>query len=243
MTCPSYSIVLYTDDHLNDDIRKMCSPTIRWGETGELIVARANGQTNSMHHDDAITVTLGDTGPRTIKRLYWQMLLGCRKATNPIVVFAEHDVMYPDGYFDFMARVAEPLIDSRILGYHSTFHAYNTNWYWVTGSGAFRPPYAIRLMSQSAYGRQNAIGILKDRIKCLEHDPTEHFPHTEIGQFHRSLMFCAPQSCLDIRHSRNLTGERNPAEGDTAMMRVDYWGDLTKITETINADMAVASPA
>lgn len=42
-----------------------------------------------------------DTKPKTISNIYYQMLVGAKKATTPFVAIVEDDTLYPVGHFDF----------------------------------------------------------------------------------------------------------------------------------------------
>jgi hypothetical protein len=143
--------------------------------------------------------------------VYGQILAGIEAARTRMVALAEHDVLYPPGYFEALAEAGAAGV------------CYNTNVWRLNQHGFFRGG-AAHLLSNCG-GRRGAVarGI---RGKLAE---ARRGGIPEWAEPAADAEFAAPCPVVDVRHGRNFTGERRARNG-RYRGELEYWGECGRYT-------------
>jgi hypothetical protein len=178
----SLSVVYYSNNRVPPRLQQFCFDKLRAAVRGELIcIIRPQGASH--------------------RAMYEQILAGIAAAAGDIIALAEHDVLYPTGYFDVFAN--------------ATGITYNTNVWCLNHHGYFRPnnPHLL-----SNCGAPRAVLARAIRRKLREGVPKWAEPEADAE-------LTAPHPTIDIRHGRNFTGDRH---APSYRKKIPYWGDFTK---------------
>jgi hypothetical protein len=89
------TIIYYTDGHVEDKIARIVRKHI--ASSGKPIVSVSQGYLDFGDRN----VNVGKLG-RDYRNIQFQVLQGCLTAKTKYVALAEHDTLYPDGYFDWI---------------------------------------------------------------------------------------------------------------------------------------------
>ena len=179
------SVVYYSNNCVPAALQRFCFDTLRAAVPGELIcIVRPNAATH--------------------RHLYRQILDGIAAAQGGLIALAEHDVLYPAGYFEAMAAAVRGI-------------TYNTNVWRMNRYGYFRSENP-HLLSNCAAPR--AVLARAIRRKLSEGVPRWAEPEADTE-------FSAPHPTVDIRHSQNFTGDRRPADG-RYRKSIPHWGPHTR---------------
>ena len=140
------------------------------------------------------------------RNVYEQILAGIGAAAKPVIALAEHDVLYPPGYFEALADAAGDGV------------CYNTNLWRLNAHGFFRTANT-HLLSNCGGAR----GLLARRIRAkLGEARRRGIP--DWAEPRGDAEFRAPHPTVDIRHGTNFTGGRNAPNG-RYRQSIDYWGE------------------
>jgi hypothetical protein len=146
----------------------------------------------------------------THRNLYQQILAGIAAAQGGLIALAEHDVLYPVGYFESLAAAGPAGI------------VYNTNVWRMNRYGFFRSTNP-HLLSNCGAPKTT----LRRRIQQKLAEAQRAAP--EWAEPPADAEFCAPHATVDIRHSQNFTGDRRAPHG-RYRKTIPYWGAHTRYT-------------
>lgn len=128
---------------------------------------------------------------------------------NAIIYLAEHDVLYPPSYFNYVPE------DEMVF-------LKNKNLYFVTKNG-YIGPHNTSIHSQT-------IGSCKLFNFCINEKVTNNVYKFKTHSGYKSNLFNSIDPCLDVRHGFNYTGNREPK---TSLPIIPFWGHYTKIINNI----------
>ena len=140
---------------------------------------------------------------RGIRAMYVNVLAGLHQCEEGTVYICEHDVLYPDGYFDWRAGKGE-----------ITYAKYAL--FLLPDGWALRNTYAL----SSCAGDRDAL------IAAIEAKLVEHCKRGKVARVEPAPTGYRDDGCqtVDIRHGQNYTGERN-AE---CFPDHEYWGNAAE---------------
>ena len=172
--------------------------------------------------DIEIVCNEGDCALNNWKSILAQMNKGIdailKQDENANVSIAEHDVLYPKGYFDIVAP------KNTILK--------NVNYYFTT-------PVGYR--KGNAWIHSQTICSAKLYKYCLNETKDVEigrwFKNQEAGVYTLEK-FNYKSPVLDIRHNKNYTGERDSMHRNDYLHYVDYWGEHKKVYSEVNKRMS-----
>jgi cephalosporin hydroxylase len=163
--------------------------------------------------------------PRSHESIYRQILLGLKNLSEETMVcFAEHDVLYPEGYFRFMQNAisAEP---NRLC--------YNRNVWHLTKEGFLASDPSAHFMSNVAGTAKLLRSLIEVKLQETLASPT-HAPvwaepgidvrGVEDSSVVRSVSYTVPT--LDVRYGGNFTGMRSGEYVD----HLKPWGAASQFT-------------
>jgi hypothetical protein len=190
---PALSVIYYSNNRVPAALQRFCLAKLRAAVPGELIC-------------------IVRPGAASHRALYRQILEGLSTATGRIVALAEHDVLYPAGYF-------EALIDAAPAGI-----VYNTNVYRLNRYGYFRSdnPHLLSNCGAPRPALRRAI-----RQKLAEGEIPEFAEPDPDAEFR------SPHPTIDIRHSQNFTGPRRP-DNRHYQKSITYWGPHTQYSRLLS---------
>ena len=142
--------------------------------------------------------------------LYRQILAGIEAAHGDLIALAEHDVLYPPGYFEGLTAAAPAGI------------VYNTN-VWRLSSRGFFPSDNTHLLSNCGGPRARLVRRIKQKLADSLRGVPEWAEPAADGEFR------SPHATIDIRHAFNFTGARHPSNG-RYREEVGYWGKSHRYT-------------
>lgn len=122
------TIIYYTDGHVEDKI----------GNLARKYIAKADNPIISVTQqplDFGENICVGDIG-RSFKNIQTQILVGAFKTKTKYIALAEHDMLYPEGYFDWL-----PPRDD-------TFYYNNNKVYAVAKKG---PQYGMYILANDRH--------------------------------------------------------------------------------------------
>jgi hypothetical protein len=155
---------------------------------------------------------------------YYRQLLAClRRATQDTVYVAEHDMMYPPGYFDSQAPAG-------VL-------RYNENVVLLSRTGYSDREHTHAVFSQLSCRRVDLANILERRIAELESGRVARYDWIEPNEL-PIVNYRSPAVVLDVRHGQNWTGSRDTK---AARQNDPYWGDSRPIVAAMGI-AAVRNP-
>ena len=186
----SLSVVYYSDNRVPPKLQRYCLDTLRKAVPDELVCIFRPHR------------------PATHRNLYEQILAGIAAAKGDMIALAEHDVLYPAGYFESLAAAAPAGI------------VYNTNIWRLNRYGYFR--CANPHLLSNCGGRREWI-VRRIRQKLSEGIPKWAEPPADAE-------FESPHPTVDIRHGQNFTGDRRAA-GGRYRKTIPYWGRHEKYTQ------------
>ena len=191
---PSKAILYYTDNRLPQNIMEACQCQL---ERAGLPIVSVSLEPMRFGHN---IVVEGERGPLTMFR---QILAGLEAITADVVFFAEHDVLYDLGHFDFTPPERDRFY-------------YNNNIWKVdaeTGRSLF---HYSNHTSQLCAWRELLVEHYRKRIAMVEangftrrmgYEPGTHNRAERVDDYgHETWMGERPN--LDIRHRGNLTETR-----------------------------------
>ncbi len=211
----------YTDNRLDPLIMRACQSQL----------------TSSLNGHDIVSVSLKPVGlgrnitldmERGYLTMFRQILAGLEANRAEIVFFAEHDVLYPPEYFDFM-----PPDRAKVY--------YNLNVWLVRSSDGHALYYDAKRTSQLCAYRDILLEHYRKRVERVEKEGFSRKMGFEPGTHHRnervddlqSDVWVSKYPAVDIKHGRNLTPARwspdqfrdkrncrNWQEADS----IPYWG-------------------
>lgn len=195
------SIVYYTNNILPHALWRRCWDQLQDVASGhELIVVSRDPM------PCANNIVVGPKMP-CLTSMYEQILAGVQAATHDTVYLAEHDVLYPAGYFDAERRGGRCYYNSNVIRMSvDGFYAYEQG----------RTP--VQVLSQGSFARRDLERMARERVKRSRdgHRYTwaefDELPYEEVQhQF----------PAIDIRHGANLSGGRR---AKAVRMSDPYWG-------------------
>jgi hypothetical protein len=191
-----FTALFYSNDVAANPVVEYCLRRLagQVGDRGELVTVTWSPVASFGEHHVPLAWPDRESSHAT---LYRQILAGLDQASNRLVFLCEHDVLYPDDYFDQMAIAAER-------------HGIVANRYVIhlSPSGFFPADRTINFLSNIAGDRLLLKGMIAAKLaearagKLVFAEPQG----TEIA-----TAFCASPVC-DIRHGSNLTGMRTSSE-------------------------------
>ncbi len=204
------SAILYTDN-------KLTGPIFNESLISMMEAARVEDEMRiQMWSNETITYPLLASwvtehihqGPRGLRDCYEKIYKGLENTYADVVFLLEHDVLYPEDYFEF----TPPTMDA--------FY-FNRNIWRVNHAGYFDK--GVQLTSNVCASRELLLKCYEVRMKWQDEGIRitwdEPGGMKEVAQMRE---WRAPNPTLDVRHSSNLTGYRtSPAYSDTLFP----WGD------------------
>jgi hypothetical protein len=144
------SIVMYTDNSLDEKIAQLCRDHLVVAAQGKPIISVSQKPINL-----GINICIGETG-RSHLSMYSQILRGVEAATTKYISLVEHDCLYSPEHFEW-----QPPKDD-------VFY-YNLNvWFVKWGSGEYFYQRR-RVLSQLICGRDVCIKAIQDKVWLLKH--------------------------------------------------------------------------
>lgn len=192
----SKGILYYTDNRLDPDIMAECQQRIKAAANGHRVVSAS---LQPLDFGENIVVS-GERGPLTMFR---QILAGLEALDSDIVYFAEHDVLYPPGYFDFV-----PPDRAKVW--------YNLNWWQLRATDGHAVTYTAKKTSQLCGYRDVLLEHYRRRVEKCEREgfsrrmgfePGSHNRAERVDDLH-SDTWRSELPAVDIRHRANLTESR-----------------------------------
>ncbi len=159
-------------------------------------------------------IVTGDL-PYNLSSILYQMKLGLEATDADVVFLAEHDVLYPPGYFD-----VEPRLET-VVCYQTYIYSINKQYCWR------HPPQKI--LSQVVCWRKWLLQCVNRNLHALKqpgHCVAAEFkpPHFDVIGFANSL------PSVDIRHGHNFT--KMACDGEYCY-DIPYWGDHKSIAKQL----------
>lgn len=180
--------------------------------------------------------------PKTLRSVSYQMLEGCKIAAGAdLIFFCEHDVFYPEGYFDWEPENKEP---------HRTQY-YNSNIIFACNRGYFRRgtdrlPNVIGPCSMGAGFRGPLIHVLEDRIIWHDKNPeVNKILYSEIGnsKHEKNLGWTVAARgtptelpALDIQHGDNYTRHKLSRRICKFYKDDATWGNFDELWERLRLE-------
>ncbi len=205
------SIVYYTSNTASRPVLTTCFEKLRrHGEDRELVVV--SQQPNEMY-SRADRLEIVGTGELSYQGLYSQALTGVELARCDTVFLVEDDVLYPEGYFDF------------VPANRFRFH-YNTHLFIMNHHGFMATDHAFT--SNCCGDRELTAHAIRQRLRVLRAGREIEWAEPGVGG-HDDFTFERRESrfpVVDVRHGANLTGNR---VSDEYLDRIDYWGEHRRL--------------
>lgn len=155
--------------------------------------------------------------------LYFQIMLGMEASGADIVYLVEHDVLYPEEYFDWT-----PPDDDK-------FH-YQINNYYITPKGflLLGEVSTSQLVCRRSWLMPNlwerTIAASEGRYIAAT-EPGKMEPCDPSGRW-RLDTFRGKYPAVDIRHGHNFTGMRGD-ENSKYLFNIPYWGDYYVLADKL----------
>ncbi len=200
------SVVYYTHNHAKRSIRRACFERLRRSAADKELIVVA--QTDEEFFNTADRLEVIGRRPFALFSLYRQMLRGLEQARHDTAFLAEDDVLYPQGYFDF-------LLPDRYRFF------YNTHSYVANLKGFFAIDH--HLTSNSAGDRDLLALAVRQRLRFLRSGGKIDWAEPGRGGHDdfSCTVYRSPIPTIDVRHQRNLTGYR---ENEVILSHLEYWG-------------------
>jgi hypothetical protein len=147
----------------------------------------------------------------THRNMYEQILAGISAARSDLIVLAEHDVLYPIGYYDCLIAATGAGI------------CYNTNLRVLNSKGFFHPP-VCHFLSNCGGKREVLAERIQAKIEEIRAEGTVAWAEPP-GDSEFSSLY----PTVDIRHGDNFTGGRDAPDG-TYFSKIEYWGNSSTYT-------------
>jgi len=201
------AIVYYTDNRLDAALGDYCRNQLR-RRAGNIPIICISQEPMAFGE---FPFCVGKIG-RSSASIFMQIMSGAHLAKNmniPWLFLAEHDVLYPPGYFDYTPP------GPGIVCYQR--HVYNVNdrGFWR----ADRP-----LMSGLCCDSETLEAAMRQRYENTR--AGQRFSRSEPGTLledpYPMLTYHLARPMLDIRHGNNFTGGR--ASRDGYQSTLEYWG-------------------
>jgi hypothetical protein len=138
-----------------------------------------------------------------ILTMFRQILAGLEALDTEFAFLAEHDVLYPEGYFEFRPP-------------RSDVYYYNTNVWHVDASSGQAISYTAKRTSQLCANRELLVEHYRKRVALVEangfsmkmgFEPGSHSRAERVDDVTSDVWRCAIPS-IDIKHGKNLTPAR-----------------------------------
>lgn len=205
------TILYYSHNIGNSRLLRYCAETLRESAGSIPIISVTHKPT-----DLGRNIVIRSQKP-SILCMYQQLLIGAQEASPGLIFLAEHDVLYPQKYFD----VTPP----------QTLYM-SQNMYYLTSSGFFDSPKNRSPLSTLVMDRELLIRACSERVAFLLREGT-HLTWSEIGKSDPySHFFWLTQGStypvVDVRHKKNYTGTRAFAIADLSD-EIPFWGSLSEL--------------
>jgi hypothetical protein len=209
----SFTAIYYSTANLHQALRDACLERLQQA-------VEANG-------GELVTITTWpcqagrnqvlEQNPHCHLDIYGRILAGCEMASHERVFMTEHDVLYPDSYFDEGLAVLECF---------PGFFSYNINYVHLDSEGWYEGEH-IRILSQLfAPTAMVADAFAAKREWLLDNIAKGESPYilNEPGEATNIKTYTLTNPPVDIRHSMNFTtfGRTRPSVDHYAIH--PYWG-------------------
>lgn len=207
-----FSVVYYSNGRISRPLQQYCLNALA------TYVARSGGEIlcvtwESLDFDaPALRNVIWPHHDSTHRNMYGQILLGISEAQSDLIMLAEHDVLYPEGYHEAMLAIAA-----------KGGLCYNKNIWCLNSLGFFRSAECDYL---SNCGGQRDVLIQKIHGKIEE---IEVRGYVDWAEPPADARFSSPNPTVDIRHGQNFTGTRQ-APGGQYCSQIRYWGSASIYT-------------
>ena len=191
---PGKAILYYTDNRLDETILRACQNQLL--KAGLPVVSVSLGPLDFGRN----VVVDGERGPETMFR---QILAGLEVIDADVVFFAEHDVLYHPGHFEFSP------------GQEDLFYYNNNLWKVDAGTGRALFHYSNHT-SQLCAHRPFLLGHYRKRVamvgqngfsRRMGFEPGTHGRKERVDD-HKCDTWMSPEPNLDLRHGGNFTQTR-----------------------------------
>lgn len=176
------SAIYYTDSVLDEKIAVACREQLRKAFDGEIVSV-------SLKPLDFGDKRIVIDKPRGYGTMFEQILAGLEAATNEVVFFTEHDVMYPKEHFDFTPPAQDKFY-------------YDLNW-WKIGKGDLAVHWDAVQVSGLACHRDLARKYYASRVATFDPDNFDRKFEPTVDTKYETWQ--APIAHIDVRHHSNLT--------------------------------------
>lgn len=210
------TVVYYTDNTFNGKLAETVRSRIKRIADAEIISVSQEPLSFGLN------ICVGKIG-RCFLSLNKQILAGLQAANTMYVALAEHDTLYPDGYFDWTPE------------YRDVFY-YADNTVWVVAKkgpqyGQFMTHHKQNPSLESLIcGRSVLMTAIKRRIKLLEDDGERIPGWGEPGYAYddeRYVMRSLDVPIIDIKHNDNFTMRTGIMT--EIFWEIDGWGKFEDI--------------
>lgn len=165
-------------------------------------------------------------GTPSLVSIFNQILKGLDEVDAGDTVFLlEHDVLYPEAYFGYMTAIVEEHEE----GYAGL--VYNTNVYCMNSYGFFPfrdYPLLSNLAGESTIMRE----AIESKLARAEAD-TLVWSEPGMDDTYNARRVVSTAPTVDIRHGRNLTGDRCPPEGVEYIDTIPTWGAFERYIDLL----------
>lgn len=202
MTKAKASIIYTTDGQLTPSIRDYCFEHLTANAPKELPI---------------IKVENSEGEPRSHRALFENILAGIETAETDFVFLAEHDVLYPEGYFD-LKKLPEL--------------SYSKDIIYLSADGFYKRNLPNGPLSTLAGDKETIKKAIEEKIKL-----GKKLKFTEPGvqdEFSDLVTFRKVKGgVIDIRHGANFTGARRATK---YLKTNSHWGKAAELWSAIVGD-------
>ena len=205
-----YSIVYYTANKPPPKLAEYCRKQIEKAKHPVAEIVCVTWQELGWGDQEIVTGVPASGGG--LRNLFWQLLVGLRKARYDHVYLAEDDVLYPAGAFDW-SITPHPLPG---IYYNLNLCRMNSHGFWPTPQ---------RVNSACAGHRKTLLQATDFKLDQIRRK--ERIRWSELGKDTNCdelvVDYCSVYPQVDVRWGGNLTGTRK-APGELYGDRVPFWG-------------------
>jgi hypothetical protein len=207
-----FSVIYYSNGQISKSLQQYCLNILAHS------IATSGGEILCVTWEalwDGAPMTRNIIWPRhssTHRNMYEQILAGVSEAQSDVIALAEHDVLYPVGYHDAIAKTAGGGL------------CYNNSVWCLNSQGFFRPE-KCNLLSNCGGKRDVLVERIKEKLKEIQFRG-----QVEWAEPPADVQFSSPHPTVDVRHGLNFTGHRQ-APGGNYLPQIEYWGNASTYTQ------------
>lgn len=200
------SIIYCTCPGLDENIRKFCFDRLK--------------KQAKESHAQLVTINQDTETPKGIRAYYDNLILGIARSRHDIVFIAEHDVCYPDNYFN--QHITDEI-------------TYCSNVVYLLPDGFRKREYSYAPLSTLAGDKKAVKRAIERKIEALEAGTKIDWFEPGIDDSTFAPTFREfPLPILDIRHGGNFTKNDKTFFPETDVH--EYWGKSNELWQAIGIE-------